>query len=87
MASIITRPNGSGQSIGVSSATAPLRNSDFSESRISPNVFDARTIDQGADLLIEIVTIHLVDLRRDLQRHAAPARDGDRTAWLRFNLW
>ena len=30
IASIITRPNGSGQSIGTSSAIAPLRNADFS---------------------------------------------------------
>ena len=29
IASIITRPNGSGQSIGTSRAIAPLRNSDF----------------------------------------------------------
>ncbi|TPV99378.1 MAG: hypothetical protein USCAAHI_01183 [Beijerinckiaceae bacterium] len=29
IASIITKPNGSGQSIGTISATAPLRNSDF----------------------------------------------------------
>jgi len=36
IASIITRPNGSGQSIGASKATAPLRNSDFSQSLISP---------------------------------------------------
>ena len=36
IASIITRPNGSGQSIGTSSAIAPLRNADFSWSLISP---------------------------------------------------
>ena len=36
MASIMTRPNGSGQAIGTRSATAPLRNADFSESLISP---------------------------------------------------
>ena len=36
IASIITRPNGSGQSIGTSSAIAPLRNADFSVSLISP---------------------------------------------------
>ena len=36
MASIMTRPNGSGQSIGISSAMAPLRNADFSLSPISP---------------------------------------------------
>jgi len=32
----ITRPNGSGQSIGTNSAMAPLRKSDFSLSPISP---------------------------------------------------
>ena len=36
MASIITRPNGSGQSIGNSSASALPRKSDFSASPISP---------------------------------------------------
>jgi hypothetical protein len=36
MASIITRPKGSGQSIGNSRACAPDRNSAFSESAISP---------------------------------------------------
>ena len=36
MASIITRPNGSGQSIGNSSAWALPRNADFSLSPISP---------------------------------------------------
>ena len=36
MASIITRPNGSGQSIGTNSTMAPLKNSDLSLSSISP---------------------------------------------------
>ncbi len=36
IASIITRPNGSGQSIGSSSALAPLRKAGFSASPISP---------------------------------------------------
>ena len=36
IASIITRPNGSGQSIGMSSAIAPPRNADFCASSISP---------------------------------------------------
>ncbi len=34
--SIITRPNGSGQSIGNSVAAAPAKNSGFSDSPISP---------------------------------------------------
>ena len=34
--SIITRPNGSGQSIGISKPTAPDRKSDLSLSPISP---------------------------------------------------
>ena len=34
--SIITRPNGSGQSIGTNRPIAPLRKSDFSRSLISP---------------------------------------------------
>jgi len=36
MASISTRPNGSGQSIGSSNPIAPLRKSGFSLSEISP---------------------------------------------------
>jgi hypothetical protein len=36
MASIITRPNGSGQSIGKSRASAPPRKADFWWSPISP---------------------------------------------------
>jgi len=36
IASIMTRPNGSGQSIGTNSPIAPLRKSDFSASPISP---------------------------------------------------
>jgi hypothetical protein len=36
MASIITRPKGSGQSMGNSSASAPPRKADFSASPISP---------------------------------------------------
>jgi hypothetical protein len=36
IASIITRPNGSGQSIVTMSPSAPLKNSDFSWSAISP---------------------------------------------------
>ena len=35
-ASIMTRPNGSGQLIGMIKPIAPLRNSDFSRSLISP---------------------------------------------------
>ena len=36
MASIMTNPKGSGQSIGTSKAKAPLKNSDFFASEISP---------------------------------------------------
>ena len=40
IASIITRPNGSGQSIGTSSAIAPLRNADFSLVVDLADIFD-----------------------------------------------
>ncbi len=50
IASIITRPNGSGQSIGTSSAMAPLRKSDFSLSLISPMNSTLAAIDQRLDL-------------------------------------
>ena len=77
MASIITSPNGSGQSIGTSSAIAPLRNSGFVLVGDLADVFDIRAVDQRLDLLLEIVLVGLVDLGRDLQRNAALRRDAD----------
>ena len=68
MASIITRPNGSGQSIGNRSASALPRNSDFSASPISPTILDQRIGEQWLDLLVEVGPVDRVDLGRDLQR-------------------
>ena len=48
IASIITRPNGSGQSIGNSSAWAPPRNAGFSASPISPRNSTSGSSSSGA---------------------------------------
>ena len=77
IASIITRPNGSGQSIGTSRAIAPLRNSDFSSSVISPMYSTFGAVDHRLDLLVEIFLVGPVDLGGDLQRHAALLGDAD----------
>ena len=51
---------------------APLRNSDFRASSISPMILDERQAHQRADLLVEIVAVDLVDLGGDLDRKPAP---------------
>jgi hypothetical protein len=51
IASIMTRPNGSGQSIGTSRTIAPLRNSDFCSSVISPMYSTLRPSISGLILL------------------------------------
>jgi len=72
IASIMTRPNGSGQSIGTNSPIAPLRKSDFSASPISP-IYSTRrvTLDQRANDFIVIFLIGPIDLRGDPERYAA----------------
>ena len=50
MASIITRPNGSGQSIGNSSAAAPPRKSRFSRVADLADELDQRMVEQRLDL-------------------------------------
>ena len=79
IASIITSPNGSGQSIGNSSAAALPRNSDFSVVADLADEFDQRIVEQRLDLLVEIGAVGGVDLGGDLQRHArAPWRSRSR---------
>ena len=73
MASIITSPNGSGQSIGNSSASAPPRKADFSASPISPTNSTSGSCEQRLDLVFEVGPVGVVDLGRDPQR-AGPAR-------------
>ncbi len=77
IASIITRPNGSGQSIGTSSAMAPLRNSGFSTSLISPINSTLRPSIIGSIVVVEIGFVDPIDLGGDLQRNAGLAGDTD----------
>ena len=77
IASIIIRPNGSGQSIGNSSAFAPDRNAGFCASLISP-MNSTCGVEQRLDHFLEVVGVGLVDLRGDLQRQPALRGDPDR---------
>ena len=77
IASIITRPKGSGQSIGNSSASAPPRNADFCAVADLADELDQRIVQQRLDLFVEIGGVGRVDLGGDLQRHAQPLGDGD----------
>ena len=78
IASIITSPNGSGQSIGNSSARASPRNSFFSSLADLAEELDVRLGEQRLDLPLEVVAVRRVDLGGDLQRHAGRAR---RSRW------
>ena len=78
MASIITRPNGSGQSIGNSRAAALPRKADFSRVADLAHELDQRVVEQRLDLLVEVGAVGGVDLGRDLQPHARALGDRDR---------
>ena len=78
MASIITSPKGSGQSIGTIKAMARLKNSDFCASVDFPDEFDIRFCEKRLDHLLEIIVIDRVDFGRDLQRQSASLGDVDR---------
>ena len=83
IASIMTSPNGSGQSIGNSSAAAPPRNVVLLASPISPTNSMRGSVEQRLDLRLVVLLIVLVDLGGDLQRHAqraARSRSRDRGA-------
>ena len=71
MASIMTRPKGSGQSIGVRSPIAPPRKSDFCCVADLADELDSRLIEERLDLLVEIVGVDPVHLGGDLERDAA----------------
>jgi hypothetical protein len=71
IASIITSPNGSGQSIGNSSAAAPPI-ADLAD------VLDQRMVQQRLDHLVEIPRVGEIDLGGHLQRHAQALGDLDR---------
>ena len=70
IASIITSPNGSGQSIGNSSARRRRGTSPLSGSPISPMNSTSGSPQQRLDDLVEIGPVDAVDLGGDLERHA-----------------
>ena len=78
MASIITRPKGSGQSIGNSSAVGAAEEGGLLRVADLADELDQRIVQQRLDLLAEIVRVGGVDLGGDLQRHAEALGDGDR---------
>jgi hypothetical protein len=69
IASIMTSPKGSGQSIGKGSAIARPRNSPLSRSPISPMDSTPGPF-RFFDLVIVIIKIGFVDLGRDFQRYS-----------------
>ena len=78
IASIIARPNGSGQSIGNSSARASPRNSVFCRLVDLADELDARSAQQRLDRVAEIGLVDLVDLGGDLAA-AVPRRARSRS--------
>ena len=77
IASIMTRPNGSGQSIGNSNAVASPSKALFSLSSISPMNSISGSLSNGSISFV-IVAIDLVDLGGDDQRKTGPACNFDR---------
>ena len=78
IASIITSPNGSGQSIGNSSAAAPPRKAGFCASLISPMYSISGWSSSGSITFSEIRRVGRIDLGGHLQRHAQALGDLDR---------
>ena len=74
MASIMTRPNGSGQSTGKRTARASPRKSDLFALVDLPDKLDTGQVEQRHDALAEIGFIDLIHLGRDLQRHTQRLR-------------
>ena len=78
MLSIITRPNGSGQSIGNSSACAPDRNAGFWLSLISPMNSTHGLASISGLIGSHSIPVGVIDLGGDHQLHAGGAGDADR---------
>ena len=74
--SIITRPKGSGQSLGNSVAAAPAKKLGFWRSSSSPTKVASWT-EQRLDLALEVLDVHRVDLGGDVQRSARAPGDLD----------
>ena len=85
MASIMTMPKGSGQSMGTSKAMAPLRKFCFCASSISPMNSTPGCGEKGRDILAEVIFVGAIDFCGDFQRQPAAAGDvnGDVRALLR----
>jgi hypothetical protein len=79
IASIMARPNGSGQSIGANNAIAPLRNANFPSSVISPICSTFEPPSRGWTFASKILDIDLIHLRSDLERNGALPGDRNRT--------
>src|ERR1700738_3973598 len=80
IASIMTSPKGSGQSIRKSSAIARPRNSPLSFVAVIDltDELHPRTLEQSSDLCIVVSKIRFVDLGRDFQRDSGAAGNFDR---------
>src|SRR5262245_3942634 len=87
IASIIVRPNGSGQSIETRRADRPAEEIRFLSIVDLVNIVDERETHQRLDLLFEIVAIDLVDLGCNLDRQSGALgnTDGAVDAFLRRN--
>ena len=77
IASMTTSPNGSGQSIGKTSAAALAEELRLLRLVDLADIFDRVAVDQRLDRLAEIGWIVVVDLGGDLQLHAGAAGDLD----------
>ena len=77
MASIITRPKGSGQSIGKEKCAGAAEKLSFLTLVDLADELDARLAEQRLDDVVEIDEVGLVDLGRDFQRNAGLVRDHD----------
>ena len=73
-----TRPKGSGQSIGKSSAVSPAEEIALLGLRDLADVLDVREGEERTDLTLEVLDVRGVHLGRDPQPLAGPPRDLDR---------
>src|SRR4029453_9158457 len=78
IASAITSPNGSGQSIGNSNAYALPRNSSFSSSSISPTNSTRELLSNGAISDSRIILVYSIDFRCNFEWHSDLLRNFDR---------
>src|SRR5262245_32996141 len=71
----MTRPNGSGQSMGNTKAEAPPGNLPCRRRRFRRQLYIAMGIDHWPNFLLPISPTHTVHLGGDLERQAAARRD------------